>query len=220
MRPQVLYPLFAGVAAIRGVGPRLAPLVERVAGPLVRDLLFLPPVGVAERRTTTATAASDGGLQTFVVRIDAHLPGGGGRPYRIRCTDETGFVFLAWFKGGGEHLKRAHPVGDARVVSGEARRFGVELQIAHPDYLLPLDRAGEIATCEATYATTVGLPTRTLRRFVQEAIGRAPELPEWLDPAWLTRSGWPGWREAIAALHAPQGLSDLAPEAPARATLA
>ena len=43
MRPEILFPLFASSATLKGVGPKLAPLVERVAGPLARDLAFLAP---------------------------------------------------------------------------------------------------------------------------------------------------------------------------------
>ena len=35
MRPQILFPLFAEVSSLKGVGPRILPLVQKVAGPLV-----------------------------------------------------------------------------------------------------------------------------------------------------------------------------------------
>ena len=41
MRPEILFPLFAEATSLKGVGPRVAPLVNKVAGPLVRDLAFL-----------------------------------------------------------------------------------------------------------------------------------------------------------------------------------
>ncbi|MFN3353655.1 MAG: hypothetical protein ACK4Z5_08610, partial [Brevundimonas sp.] len=37
MRPEILFPLFAEVATLKGVGPRIEPLVRKIAGPLVRD---------------------------------------------------------------------------------------------------------------------------------------------------------------------------------------
>ena len=37
MRPQILFPLFAEVSTLKGVGPRALPLVHKVAGPLVRE---------------------------------------------------------------------------------------------------------------------------------------------------------------------------------------
>ncbi|RYD95414.1 MAG: ATP-dependent DNA helicase RecG, partial [Sphingomonadales bacterium] len=35
-----------------------------------------------------------------------------------------------------------------------------------------------------------------------QAIERAPELPEWIEPSLKARNGWPDWREALARIHA------------------
>jgi len=221
MRPEILFPLFAPASSLKGVGPKIAPLVERAAGPLVRDVLFMKPQGLIERTPTTVAAACEGEVQTFRVRIDTHMPPRrAGLPYSIRAADETGFIFLTWFKGYGQHLVDSHPVDSWRVVSGKTERFGPQLSIAHPDYLLPVERAGDIPRHEPVYPTTAGLPSRTLRRLAQTALQRAVALPEWQDPAWRARHSWPGWREAIAALHAPISLADLDEAAPVRRRLA
>src|SRR5579875_1836031 len=74
MRPPILFPLFAEVSGLKGVGPKLAPLVERLAGPKVKDVLFFPPTGVVDRPVRRVAEAVDGEVQTFVVTVDAHLP--------------------------------------------------------------------------------------------------------------------------------------------------
>ncbi|HLZ84810.1 MAG TPA: ATP-dependent DNA helicase RecG [Caulobacteraceae bacterium] len=223
MRPEILFPLFVPIGSLKGVGDRVAPLLERVAGPRVRDLVFLPPQGLVHRRRALARAAVEGEVQTLTVTIDAHLkPGRYGQPWRIRTYDETGVVTLAYFKGFGPHLEQRHPVGAARVVSGKVEhdRLGSALQIVHPDYLVPPEHADEIPDAETVYPATAGLPSRSVRRFVQAALERAPSLPEWLDPAWLERQGWPAWRPALAALHAPQTDGDLSLQTPHRRRLA
>ncbi len=221
MRPEILFPLFAPSAALKGVGPKLAPLVEKLAGPLVRDLLFLAPQGLIRRTPATSRTAREGEVHVLTVRIDAHLPPAKrGAPWRIRALDEDGFVFLVFFKGFGAHLERYHPPGSVRVVSGRAERFGVELQIAHPDYILPLERADDIPAVEAVYPAMLGLPSRTVRRLALEALDRAPALHEWQDPAWLKQEGFPSWAKAIADLHAPQFEGDLSPQSPTRRRLA
>jgi ATP-dependent DNA helicase RecG len=50
MRPEILFPLFAPIASLKGVGPKIEPLVEKLAGPLVRDLAFLAPASLVHRR--------------------------------------------------------------------------------------------------------------------------------------------------------------------------
>jgi ATP-dependent DNA helicase RecG len=222
MRPPILFPLFADLHSLRGVGGKVAPLLEKVAGgSRVRDLLFTAPSALTPRRPAVIAEAVDGAVQTFRVTVEAHLPPSRtGLPYRIRCRDETGWLFLAWFNGGGARLAQAHPVDAERAVSGKAERFGVELQIVHPDYLLPAERAEEIPLIEAVYPATAGLPSRQVRRLALAALTQAPALPEWQDPAWRARQGWPSWREALEALHHPQTEADLSPAAPARARLA
>jgi ATP-dependent DNA helicase RecG len=221
MRPEILFPFFASSDTLKGVGPKLAPLLERAAGgPLVRDVAFMQPASLIVRRPTTVADAREGEPQVFGLTVDHHFPGHGSRPWRIRCRDETGFIFLNWFKGYGPHLERYHPVGERRAVAGKPERYGAELSIAHPDYIVPFDKAGEIPLVEPVYPATAGLPSRTLRKLALEALARAPDLPEWQDPAWRARSGWPSWREALARLHAPEGDADLSPAAPHRRRLA
>ncbi len=221
MRPEILFPLFAPSASIKGVGPKIAPLVERAAGPLVRDLLFLSPQNLIERGRAKVEEAREGEVQTFAITIDAHYPPArSSLPYRIRAVDETGFMFINWFKGHGPHLLRQHPLGAERAVSGRVDVFNIERQITHPDYLLPLAQIDAIPVYEPVYPTTAGLAPRTLRKIVLEALTKAPTLPEWQDAAWLTRQAWPGWREAMEHSHAPQSLVEMSPDAAPRRRLA
>jgi ATP-dependent DNA helicase RecG len=221
MRPEILFPLYAPASGLKGVGPKLAPLVARAAGPLVRDLLFLAPAGLVHRTPMTTAQVKEGETPILKVQLESHLPPRRrGQPYRIRARDETGFIFLTWFKVFGDSLVKSHPEGALRVVSGKVDERGGERSIAHPDYLLPLEREAEIPKVETVYPTTAGLPSRTLRRIVLAALEKAPDLPEWQDAAWRARNRWPSWREALKELHSPQGGADLEPTAPARQRLA
>ena len=114
-------------------------------------------------------------------------------------------------------------MGAVRVVSGKVERDRLvnTPQIAHPDYLVPLERADTVPAMETVYPATAGLPSRTVRRHVLAALERAPELPEWLDPAWLARHAWPPWRDALAssAFAGLRGRSLGAEPAPAPAGL-
>jgi len=214
MRPHSLFPLFAPVTTLPGVGPRLAPLYERLAGGRVVDLLWHLPSGVVDRRFNPKVAeAPSGVVATLVVQIDAHLPSGSPkRPYRIRCSDETGFLHLVYFHAREDWLLRSAPVGEWRVVSGLVEHFAGEIQITHPDHLVPLAEKDAVMTVEPVYPLTGGLTLRPLAKAVRAALDKAPELPEWQDPAWLARQGWPAWKAALTTLHHPQGLAGESPE--------
>jgi len=223
MRPVSLFPLFAPVIGLKGVGARVAPLLERVAGPRVRDLVFLAPQGVIVRRPSTTVTLVDGMVQTLAVTIESHQPPRRpSQPWTIRVFDDTGFLTLTYFKGYGPHLEARHPVGAKRIVSGKAERArqGFVFQMVHPDYLAPLERADDIPAIEPIYPSTAGLPSRSVARFVRAAMESVPTLPEWQDAAWLARQGWMSWRDALACLHEPHSEADLSPLAPARRRLA
>jgi ATP-dependent DNA helicase RecG len=221
MRPEILFPLFAPVSSIKGVGPRMLPAVEKAAGPLVRDLLLTAPQGLIVRERATVAFAREGAVQTFEVTIDQHIrPFKAGAPYKVRTFDQTGFLNLTYFKVFGDTLAKQLPPGARRVVSGKVERFRDEVQISHPDYVVAPEQASEIPAVEPVYPASAGVTSRQLRRFVQLALERAPDLTEWVDPALAAQNTWPAWRNALIELHAPQRETDLSAQAPARQRLA
>ncbi|WP_332679123.1 ATP-dependent DNA helicase RecG [Brevundimonas sp.] len=220
MRPEILFPLFAEVSTLKGVGPKILPLVQKLAGPLVRDVAFLSPSGLIVRRPMTALNAVEGQVGIFEISIDRLIvPSKPGAPIKVRATDATGFVHLIWFGGSAQHIDRLLPRGQTRLVTGKVERFNNEVQIVHPDIFTP-EQAGEIAAVEPVYPATQGLTSRVIRKLVQASLQQAPDLPEWQDPAWLAKTRWPGWRAALERLHAPEAEPDLEPDAPARQRLA
>lgn len=221
MRPEILFSLYAPILTLKGVGTRTAPLLEKLAGPIVRDVVFMTPHSLVQRRWATVSTAVEGEVQIFEVEIDAyHRPRSPSQPWKVSTFDGSGVLTLIFFGSFGGQLEAKHPVGSKRIVSGKVERFGLNLQIAHPDHIVPPDKADEIPEVEAVYPATAGLPPRTVRKFAVEALSRTPDLPEWQDESWRTREGFPAWREALARLHAPHTEADLSPLSTCRRRLA
>jgi len=222
MRPKALYPLFAEITTLPGIGPRNKVLFERLAGARVRDLLWHLPTGLVDRsRRPKIAEAQEGEIATVAATVETHEPASGPRrPYRVLLRDETGFLTLVCFHANVQWLRRMLPPGERRVVSGRIDIYRGTPQMTHPDYLLSPEEAEEMPALEPLYPLTQGLSQKQVRRAVTAALGQAPELPEWLSADLLVREGWPDWRAALAQAHAPKRREDLTPDSPARRRLA
>jgi ATP-dependent DNA helicase RecG len=221
LRPAILDRLFAPVTALPGIGPQLGRLFERLAGPLVVDLLWHLPSGIIDRRNAPTVAALEADrVATLQVKVEGHEPGRGRRPYRVFCADKSGALALIYFKVKGDYLARLFPIGEERIVSGRVEFYNGIAQMPHPDLVLRPDELDRLKPIEPVYPLTAGLAPKVVQRAAAAALDRAPELPEWIDPGLKRQRGWPGWDEALHQAHAPTGDTDLSPVTPARERLA
>jgi ATP-dependent DNA helicase RecG len=223
MRPTVLNPLFADITVLAGVGPKIAALIGRAAGPRVVDLILTPPSSLVDRSFQPPLAeAPPGRIVTVKVRIDRHDPPAkkSRQPYKIICSDETGFLTLVYFHAKADYLLKALPEGAVRLVSGKIEDYAGARQMPHPDYVADPDKPGDMPLFEPVYPLTAGLTAAVMRKAVTQAVARAPALAEWQEPNWLKTQKWAAWKDALDALHAPQSQDDLSLKAPARLRLA
>jgi len=222
MRPEILFPLFAPMTKLPGVGPRIGAVLEKLAGLHIVDLLWLFPTGRIDRRYTPKVAeAVAGRLATLTLHINAHEPPPTRRlPYRIRCSDETGEITLVFFHAKADYLKRILPEGEIRVVSGNIEKFRNALQIVHPDLIVKPEETDKLQEVEPVYPLTAGLTRKPLAKAITAALERLPELPEWLDASLCKREKWKSWRVSLRAVHHPETEEDLAPKATPRTRLA
>ncbi len=222
MRPEALFPLFAPVTTLPGVGPRIGALIEKMAGAHVVDLCWHLPTGLIDRRFAPKVAdAPAGAIATLTVRVDQHLtPRNPRLPYKVRCSDETGALDLVFFHAQTDYLQKVLPVGEVRVVSGKVEHFRNEVQITHPDHIASLEEVDRLRAVEPVYRLTAGLTPKTLAKAVRAALARAPELGEWLDAAFRKKQKWGSWHAALMEAHAPEELKALEARAKARERLA
>jgi ATP-dependent DNA helicase RecG len=141
-------------------------------------------------------------------------------PYRILCGNETGYVSLVFFRARGDWLTKAMPVGARRMVSGRVERFREQLQIVHPDHMLPQAEFEKLPIVEPVYPLTAGLSAKVLMKAIQAALPQLPALPEWQEAEWLKQQGWDDWHSAVQTVHRPENMAALEPQNPARVRLA
>lgn len=222
MRPSELEPLFVDVEKLRGIGPRLSHQLEGFIGRRLIDLLWHLPYQIIDRSYRPRLAdAEPGRIATCKVRIDKHHPAGRrGLPYRITVSDGSGFLDLIFFQARGEWLQKLAPVGSERVISGRIEQFRDNIQMVHPDHLVAPHIADQIPQLEPVYPLTSGITLQTLRKAISQILPLVPDLPEWQDPNWLKKNGWPDWKTAALLAHSPKVTQDVSPNAIARQRLA
>ena len=220
-RPPALFPLFAGVETLPGIGPKAADALETMGITRPRDLIFtLPTGGVARRAVDSIKDLRPPEIATLTVTVTRQAaPSARGRPYRVTCTDGQNDLVLVFFHARRDWLEKELPIGQRRIVSGKVELFDGVAQMVHPDHILPEGEAPP-ADYEPVYPLSAGLTQKQISRGAEAALTRVPQLAEWIDPALLAREGWPDWRAALMQGHAPQGPADLAVTAPARMRLA
>ena len=222
MRPSILFPLFGDISELPGVGPRIQKLIAKVAGDRVVDLLWHLPTGLIDRRFAPKVAdAPAGRIATLTVRVDRHIAAESKRrPYRVRCSDDTGTIDLVFFHPRLDYLAEALPPGQTRIVSGKIELFGGKPQMAHPDHIGKPEERDQLKAVEPVYRLTAGLSPKTLAKAIRAALEKGPELAEWIDPSQVAGRKWPTWLQAVQRVHAPQDDRDLQPDHPDRQRLA
>ncbi|HSR77891.1 MAG TPA: ATP-dependent DNA helicase RecG [Xanthobacteraceae bacterium] len=211
MRPPVLNPLFASITTLPGIGSKVERLYRRVLGrdetPRIIDLVFHLPTGTIDRRAQPKLRdVVPGGVVTVTVTVDRHRPAPprrGRAPYLIYASDDTGDVVLTYFNARRDYLERLLPVGGRRIVSGTTALYDGMLQMVHPDRVVDENEFAKLPLIEPQYALTEGLSMNQVRRAVEAAVGKVPTLPEWQDAAWLARSNFPAFVDALRAVHRP-----------------
>ncbi|MCA3481946.1 MAG: DEAD/DEAH box helicase, partial [Rhodobacter sp.] len=221
-RPERLFPLFADLETLDGVGPKSARALAGLGVERPKDLLFLLPAsGVDRSRRASVRDVVPPVTLTVEVEVGAHFPPRTrGRPYRVMVRD-AGLEFqLVYFHARGDFLQKLLPTGQRRLISGRIELFDGIAQMVHPDHVLRPEEAADLPAYEPVYPLVAGLTQKVMARAAASAVARAPDLPEWIDGPLKAREGWPDWRAAVALAHAPSGPGDLAQTAPARQRLA
>ncbi len=227
MRHESLFYLFSSVSAVKGVGEATARHLTRLlpaataqsismggeTAPRVRDLLFHLPTGIIDRRFTCPLhEAPEGLIATFTVKVDAHTPPKlRGKPYRVLCSNDSGDITLIFFHAHTDYIKQALPEGSIRVISGRTERFDFQLMMSHPDIITTPDKLEEIQKPEAVYPLTVGLTSRRIAKYIDTALQKIPELPEWIPADLVAEHQWPSFKQALQKTHHPEDEDALSP---------
>lgn len=216
--------LQTGIQFIKGVGPKLAALLENREIRTVEDALYLMPLRYEDRRELLPISRlSFGKMAVFsgkVVSADVVTTKGGRRVFEALVSDDTGTITFKWFNANATWMKRTWKTGRVGVFTGEVSQYGYQREVHHPDVdwlpegadpksVLASDPAnfGKIV---AVYPLTEGLHQKTMRRIMREILDGFLDNVESLLPDHMLPPGFPPLKIALSQVHAPGQNADLA----------
>ncbi len=221
-RPETLFPLFASLTSLNGIGPKSAQSFENLAVFKPRDLLFTLPHAVVDRQKKESIRdVVAPTIVTVEVMVGDHIPNQTkGRPYRVNVSDSKTSFQLVYFHVRGDYLAKLLPTGQRRIVSGKVELFDGLAQMVHPDHVLSIEKRHSVPEFEPVYPLTSGVAQKSVLKASENLLQTLPELEEWIDRDLLKREDWPKWSNAVRQAHRPRGLKDVALESKARQRLA
>lgn len=212
-----------GIQFMKGIGPKLAALLEKKEIRTVEDALYLLPLRYEDRRQLlTISSLRPGESVVFagtVLSAEATKTKNGRNVFEVLLQDDSGTISCKWFSANSIWMKRTWKVGRTGVFSGEVHQFGYQREVHHPDVEW-LPEGGSVTSLLASdpanfgrivpvYPLTEGIHQKTMRRVMREVVDTFLPNIESVLPAELYPSEFPPLREALGQVHSPGSESDI-----------
>jgi len=212
-----------GIQFIKGIGPKMAALLEKREIRTVEDALYLMPLRYEDRRRLIPISALCPGKSAVfsgtVIAADATTTRGGRRVFEVLVRDESGTIACKWFHANATWMKRTWKIGRVGVFSGEVSQFGYQREVHHPDAewlpeggelqsLLDSDPAN-FGRIVPVYPLSEGIHQKTMRRVMREVVDSFLPNIDSVVPAGLCPAAFPPLREALGHVHSPPPEADL-----------
>ena len=204
MRPEILYPLFADINTLKGVGERTHKLLANlVNGDKIVNLLWHLPSNIIDRTySPRLNNVIAGRICTIAVKVVEHIPPKTSKqPYRVIVEDETDQLTLIFFKVYAQSITKALPIGSTRVISGKPESFNGQLQMPHPDYIVRPEEIAKVLGMETVYPLTAGITNKMMGKYMQQVLAKLPNFSEWLDDKFLVQQKWRSFNDAIIKIN-------------------
>ena len=215
MPPQdALQRLTTPIQFVKGVGPQLAPLLERLELRTASDLLFCFPRDYhdASRLLAIPDLQEDepASVCGVVEEIDMQNTGTGKTLLGVLIRQDRWYLRALWFNQPymRERFRRGHRV----LLSGTPRFNGGRWEMVHPRVeLLEGDRQPTSGSILPLYPLTEGLKQSHLRRVIGLAVDSyASCLEEVFPAAYLDAHGLLPIQAAVQQIHVPRDTASLA----------
>ena len=126
---------------IKGVGPKIAALLNKKGLNTVEDLFyFLPNRYVDKRSIKNINEITEGETALIIAKVTSsrsvYFPKARRRAFEATAQDSTGSLTLRWFNVVLPYLKELCIKDNTLLLSGRVTKFGKNLQMVHPEAVL------------------------------------------------------------------------------------
>lgn len=196
------------VAAVKGVGEKLAEKLARLGILSVQDLLLHLPYRYEDRTRISAIGDVRPGQRVSIIGSIEHTDIAYGRRRSLvtRVSDETGCINIRLFyfsRAQQNNLRRGNWIS----CFGEVRHGRGAFEMVHPEYRVSQQQpvADSAGALTPVYPATAGVSQLILRRITGNAIdSHASALTELIPDEYLRALKLPTLRDAIVDLHRPK----------------
>ena len=206
MRPQNLNYILSSIAILKGVGPKLEKIINKLG--IIKNVHFIwnIPNNVIERKYyKNIHDAEINSLVTLNLNIIKHEPSRFRRqPYRIKCLCGETNIDLVFFNARHPMMRQMLPVNANKLISGKLEFFRNNFQITHPTHITDLHNNKLIKNKEPVYNLTQGLNQRIMNKLTDQVLNNLPHLNEWIDEKILIKYNFKPWKETVLNLHNPE----------------
>ncbi len=212
--------LFAPLDTLPGIGAKLsASFADALSIHTVMDVLLHVPYAYIDRRHQPASKRelTDVPIITLPLTVLSYEHRGNRfskKPFKVLCDSPIGPITVMYFHSYTESIKKQFPLTSTRIVSGKWERYGNQIVMSHPDYVLPPSKKHMLPHIEPHYTLTAGVTQKVMRNTIKHAleIAKKTTLPEWWAATEREDQNLPGFMEALQQLHAPEALQSKALE--------
>ncbi len=200
---------------IKGVGPYLSKLLDKVGIHTLEELLYHVPNRYLDRRNITTIREAIAGSEVVVcgelmVFGEASIAKGRRKIFEAIFTDGTSFICVKWFHYYKNSFAKQFKKGNKAFLIGKVDLYHGEKQMVHPE----LEWLGEESDAKenldfgkkivSIYSSTEGLTQKALSKIIKNGLEKAcPSLPETLPSKILEKYKFISYRNAFFQIHQP-----------------
>ena len=206
MRPAHLDLLLSPINKLKGVGPKLENIINKLGIKLNVHFLWHFPYRIIEKKYyENIHDAPINQLVTLKIEVIKHYPSKFRRqPYRVTCLANETPIDIVYFNARHPVVRSILPIKNIKMISGKLEFFKNKFQITHPSSIENISDIQLLREKEPVYSLTAGLNMKSFIKLSNQVLQSVPNLEEWIDKILIEKYKFTSWKDAVEKLHNPE----------------